>query len=222
MEAGGRFGCWQCPALGCPREGWYSLSVVARGMSAGASTVAKGSCATGCLEVLAWHLGVSSTAKAFKCQCCNCLCTQIVWKTSFIVLVLFKNVHNSDVIYKTGCLQDLFCILRCVYCQKKKKERMKNDVFLQLSAVTMCLYHCPPTVVPQGSPHHSCDPIKSVGKQVNPCTVLGRRFCALRMGPASFLFILLIYTVITMEMSLVFFFFVHSLLVVNMFFLYIK
>lgn len=91
-------------------------------MSAGASTVAKGSCATGCLEVLAWHLGVSSTAKAFKCQCCNCLCTQIVWKTSFIVLVLFKNVHNSDVIYKTGCLQNLFCILRCVYCQKKGKD----------------------------------------------------------------------------------------------------
>lgn len=41
------------------------------------------------------------------------------------------------------------------------------------------------------------------------------------MGPASLLFILLIYTVITMEMSLGGVF-VHSLLVVNMFFLYIK
>lgn len=134
-------------------------------------------------------------------QCYDCFCTQMVWKASFIVLVLFKNVHNSDVIYKTDCLQDIFCILRCVYC-KKKKESMKNDVFLQLSAVTVCLYHCPPTVVPQGSPHRSCDPVKSIGKQVNPCTVLGRRFCALRMGSASLLFILLIYTVITMEMSL--------------------
>lgn len=100
---------------------------------------------------------------------------------------------------------------------------MKNDVFLQLSAVTACLYHCPSTVVPQGSPRHSCDPVKSIGKQLNPCTVLGRRFCALKMGPASLLFIMLIYTVITMEMSLVFFF-VYSLLliVVNKFFLYIK
>lgn len=79
---------------------------------------------------------------------------------------------------------------------------MKNDVFPQLSVVTACLYHCPPTVVPQGSPHHSCNPVKSIGKQVNPCTVLGKRFCALRMGPTSLLFILLIYTVITMEMSL--------------------
>lgn len=100
---------------------------------------------------------------------------------------------------------------------------MKNDVFLQPSAVTACLYHHPLTVVPQGSPRHSCDPVESIGKQVNPCTVLGRRFCALRMGPASLLFIVLIYTVITMETSLVFFF-VHSLLlvVVNKFFLYIK
>lgn len=81
---------------------------------------------------------------------------------------------------------------------------MKKDVFLQLSAVTACLYHRPPIVVPQGSPRHSCDPVKSIGKQVNPCAVLGR-FCALRMGPASLLFIMLIYTVITMEMSLVFF-----------------
>lgn len=89
---------------------------------------------------------------------------------------------------------------------------MKNDVFLQLSVVTACLYHCPPTVVPQGSPHHSCDPVKSIGKQVNPCTVLGRRFCALRMGPASLLFILLIYTVITMEMSLGIFLYIVYLL----------
>lgn len=59
---------------------------------------------------------------------------------------------------------------------------MKKDVFLQVSAVTACLYHRPPTVVPQGSPRHSCDPVKSIGKQVNPCTVLGRRFCALRNG----------------------------------------
>lgn len=65
-KTGGRFGCWQCPVLGCPREGWYSLSVVAHGMSAGASTAAKGSCATECLEVLAWHLGASSSAKAFS------------------------------------------------------------------------------------------------------------------------------------------------------------
>lgn len=85
---------------------------------------------------------------------------------------------------------------------------MKNDVFLQLSAVTACLYHRRPTVVPQGSPRHSCDPVKTIGKQVNPCTVLGRRFCALRMGPASLLFIVLIYTVITMEMSLVFFLYI--------------
>lgn len=82
---------------------------------------------------------------------------------------------------------------------------MKNDVFLQLSAVTACLYHCLPTVVPQGFPRHSSDSVKSIWKQVNPCTVLGRRFCALRMGPASLLFIVLIYTVITVEMSLVFF-----------------
>lgn len=41
------------------------------------------------------------------------------------------------------------------------------------------------------------------------------------MGPASFLFILLIYTAIATEMSLGVFF-VHSLLVVNMLFLYIK
>lgn len=66
VETGGSCGCWQCPALGCPREGWYSLSVVACGMSAGAGTVAVGSCASGCLEVLAWHLGASSSAEAFS------------------------------------------------------------------------------------------------------------------------------------------------------------
>lgn len=73
-----------------------------------------------------------------------------------------------------------------------------------------------------------CDPVGSVGKHTNPCTVLGRRFCALRMGPASLLFIVLIYTVIITEMSLVllyiYFFFVRSLLLVavNKVFLYIK
>lgn len=64
--SGDWFSCWQGPALGCPQEGWYSLSVVAYGMSAGAGSAANGSCATVCLEVLAWHLGASSSAKAFS------------------------------------------------------------------------------------------------------------------------------------------------------------
>lgn len=53
-------------AVGSALEGWYSLSVVACGMSAGASMVAKGSCGTGCLEVLAWYLAASSSAEAFS------------------------------------------------------------------------------------------------------------------------------------------------------------
>lgn len=43
-----------------------TASLVACGMSAGAGAAAKGSCAAGCPEVLAWHVGASSSAKAFS------------------------------------------------------------------------------------------------------------------------------------------------------------
>lgn len=34
--------------------------------------------------------------------------------------------------FKKDCLHKIFCILRCVYCKrKKKKERMKNDADAQ-------------------------------------------------------------------------------------------
>lgn len=60
-----------------------------------------------------------------QCQCYDCFCTRIIWNALFVVLVLFKNVRNSDVIYKTDCLQYIFCILRCMYCKKKKGKDEK-------------------------------------------------------------------------------------------------
>lgn len=53
------------PWAALKRAGAASL-FIACGMSAGASTVAKRSCAIGCLEVLAWYLGASSSAEAFS------------------------------------------------------------------------------------------------------------------------------------------------------------
>lgn len=61
--------------------------------------------------------------RGLHCQSWECFCTQIVWKALFIVLVLFKNVHTIYVILKKDCLHEIFCILRCVYCKKKKKRK---------------------------------------------------------------------------------------------------
>lgn len=109
----------------------------------------------GCWQELAWWprgavchcmLGDAGLApgglqlyRGLQCQCYKCFCTQMVWKALFIVLLLFKNVHNSDVIYKADCLQDIFYILRCVYCKKKKDEKWCFSVTVSSDCLSVSL-----------------------------------------------------------------------------------
>lgn len=153
-----------------------------------------------------------------QCQCYDCFCTQIVWEALFIVLVLFKNAHNRDVIYKTDCLQDIFCILRCVYCKKKKDEKwcFSTTVSSDCMSVSLSTDRCssgvsPPFLWSCQKHWEASESLYSLGKKVL-CLKNGTCF-----PPIYFVNLYSDY-----HGNVSWGFFVHSLLVVNMFFLYIK